>query len=148
MNFCVIFPSVSLLIKHVIWVTIIRICFFLICRNGAIAVDHREEVRRRVEHENEDIVRRAVCRPSRRVLSRKVNGKLGRLADLQVYVASEVEAVIGEVAVVAGLRILLEHAVLLLISGGDEILRVLRATPEIEGVSLSVNGLCNQIRPL
>ena len=73
---------------------------------------------------------------------------MGRLADLQVYVASEVEAVIGEVAVVAGLRILLEHTVLLLISGRDEILRVLRATPEIEGVSLSVNGLCNQIRPL
>ena len=75
-----------------------------------------------MEHEHEHIVRRAVRGPSHRVLSCKVDTELCGLADLEVDVASEVEAVVGEVAVVLRLRVLLEHTVFLLITGRDKIL--------------------------
>lgn len=53
-----------------------------------------------MKHKHEDIVRRTIGSTPRRILTREVNGKLRSLAYFQVNIASEIEAVIGEITVI------------------------------------------------
>ena len=136
--------TVALVVEHVVGVSVVGVGLLLVGCQRSVAVDGREEVRRRVEDEREDIVGRAVRRPAMGVLSRKVDAQIGALAHLQVDVAAQVVALETEVAVVFAVGVLLEYAVGLVVGHRYEVFGVLGATAEVQRVALAVHGLSDQ----
>ena len=136
--------TVALVVEHVVGVSVVGVGLLLVGSQRTVAVDRREEVRRRVEDEREDIVGRTVGRAAVGVLPREVDAQVGALAHLQVDVASQVVALETEITVIESVGILLEDAVGLVVGHRHEILGILGATAEVQRVALAVHGLSDQ----
>ena len=136
--------AVALVVEHVVGVAVVRVGLLFVAGQRAVAVNGREEVRRRVQHEAENIVGRTVGRAAVYVLSRKIDAQARGFAHLQVDVAAQVVTLESEVAVVLAVGVLLEDAVRLVVGHRDEVFGVLGAAAEVERVALAVHGLADQ----
>ena len=120
--------AVALVVEHVVGVAVVRVGLLFVAGERSVAVNGREEVRRRVQHEAEDVVGRTVGRAAVYVLAREIDAQARGFAHFQVDVAAQVVALESEIAVVFAVGVLLEDAVRLVVGHRDEIFGIFGAS--------------------